>query len=252
MDLTLEQLELISHSVGERVGWDFSRMRTKRAPVPWDYSYMVRQFLANADCVLDVGTGGGELFLTLAACLRKGIGIDVSKDMIEQALQNKRTQGITNVDFKVMNGNHLKFADAEFEIVLNRHCDVNVSETARVLRPQGYFITQQVGYRNTLNILKAFGWTPASFGAGWWQPVVKLAARFEQRGCRVVAKAEYDVRYWFCDVESLMFWLKAVPLPEPFEVEKHWEGVNHILQAYSTRQGIETNEHRELLIVEKR
>jgi hypothetical protein len=53
-------------------------------------------------------------------------------------------------------------------------------------------------------------------------------------------------------IESLVFWLKAVPLPEPFDVEKHWEGVNHILQKYSTRQGIEANEHRELLIVEKR
>src|SRR3972149_8987910 len=114
--------------------------------------------------------------------------------MIEQARRNKRTRGITNVDFKVMNGTHLKFADAEFEIVLNRHCDINVSETARVLRPQGYFITQQVGYRNTLNILKAFGWTPERFGAGGGQPVVKLAARFEQSGCRVIAKAEYDVR----------------------------------------------------------
>lgn len=252
MELTLERLKQISDSVGVRVGWDFSRMRTKRAPVPWDYYDVVRQFLANTDCVLDIGTGGGELFLTLAPCFRKGIGIDVSTEMIEQALRNKQIQKIPNVHFKVMDGNHLEFADAEFEIVLNRHCDVNVSETARVLRPQGHFITQQVGYRNTLNILKAFGWTPASFGDGWWQPVEELATTFEQSSCRVVAKAEYDVRYWFCDVESLVFWLKAVPLPEPFDVEKHWEDVNHILQEYSTRQGIETNEHRELLIIEKR
>lgn len=217
-----------------------------------DYYDVVRQFLANTDCVLDIGTGGGELFLTLAPCFRKGIGIDVSTEMIEQALRNKQIQKIPNVHFKVIAIHHLEFADAEFEIVLNRHCDVNVSETARVLRPQGHFITQQVGYRNTLNILKAFGWTSASFGDGWWQPVEELATTFEQSSCRVVAKAEYDVRYWFCDVESLVFWLKAVPLPEPFDVEKHWEDVNHILQEYSTRQGIETNEHRELLIIEKR
>jgi SAM-dependent methyltransferase len=252
MELSLDQLKRISDSVGMRIGWDFSRMRTKRAPVPWDYVDVVRQFLSKTDCVLDVGTGGGELFLTLAPCFRKGIGIDFSTEMIEQALRNKRTQGITNVDFQVMNGNHLEFADEEFEILLNRHSDVYVSEAARVLHPQGYFITQQVGYRNTLNILKAFGWTPASFGDGWWQPVEELAAAFEQNECRVVSKAEYDVRYWFCDVESLVFWLKAVPLPEPFDVGKHWEGVNHILQEYSTRQGIETNEHRELLIIEKK
>jgi SAM-dependent methyltransferase len=195
MELTPERLKQISNSVGVRVGWGFSRMRTKRAPVPWDYSVLVRQFLANPACVLDVGTGGGELFLTFAPCFGKSMGIDVNTEMIEQAIRNKRTQEIANVDFEVKDGNHLEFADAEFEIVLNRHCDVNVSETARVLRPRGYFVTQQVAYRNTLNILKAFGWTPASFGDGWWQPMEELAAAFEQSGCRVVAKAEYDVRY---------------------------------------------------------
>jgi SAM-dependent methyltransferase len=251
MDLTPERLRQISDSVGVRVGWNFSRVRAKRAPVPWDYSNVVRQFLANTDHVLDIGTGGGELFLALAPHFRTGVGIDISKEMIEQGLRNKRIKKLANVDFSVMDGSHLGFADAQFEIVLNRHCDVNVSETARVLRPRGYFVTQQVANRNTLNILKAFGWTPASFGEGWWQPVEELAAAFEQSGCRVAAKAEYDVRYWFCDVESLVFWLKSAPLPEPFDVDKHWEGVNRILQEHSTEHGIETNEHRELLIVEK-
>lgn len=71
------------------------------------------------------------------------------------------------------------------------------------------------------------------------------------RGGYVAACAEYDVRYWFLDVPSLRFWLKAVPLPEPFDLDRHWYGVNRILDRYTTDQGIETNEHRELLIVRK-
>ena len=125
------------------------------------------------------------------------------------------------------------------------------SNSVRVLRTHGYFVTQQVTDHNTLNILNAFGWTPASFGDSWWQPAEQLAAEFQLSGCRVIAKAEYNVRYWFSDVESLVFWLKAVPLPEPFDVEKHREGVNRIIKEYSTSRGIETNEHRELLIVQK-
>lgn len=100
--------------------------------------------------------------------------------------------------------------------------------------------------------LGAFGWRPASLGEGWWQPVDALAAKFEQLGCRVLVKAEYDVRYWFRDVESLVFWLKAVPLSEPFDAEKHWQGVNRIFETCSTQRGVETKEHRELLIVQKR
>jgi len=251
MEITLEQLKQVSDSVGERTGWDFSRMSVERAPVPWIYFDVARQFLTETDIVLDVGTGGGELFLTLAPCFRKGVGIDSSAEMIESAQRNKTEQKISNVDFVLMDGDSLKFTDAHFDIVLNRHCDVNVSQIARVLRANGYFVTQQVAYRNTLNILNAFGWTPASFGENWWQPVEELAIEFEQNGCRIVAMAEYNVGYWFSDVESLVFWLKSVPLPEPFDVEKHWEGVNRIVKKYSTPRGIETNEHRELLIVLK-
>jgi hypothetical protein len=80
----------------------------------------------------------------------------------------------------------------------------------------------------------------------------ELCRKFQEAGCRVVARGEYDVRYWFLDVESFVFWLKAAPLPDVFDVEKHWQSVDEVLRAYRTPKGIETNEHRELLIVQKR
>ncbi|MEZ4711584.1 MAG: hypothetical protein R3A44_30600 [Caldilineaceae bacterium] len=55
----------------------------------------------------------------------------------------------------------------------------------------------------------------------------------------------------FLDVESFIFWRKAVPWPEEFAPCKHWQAVNYILENYQTERGIETNEHRELLIVQK-
>ena len=68
----------------------------------------------------------------------------------------------------------------------------------------------------------------------------------------MIARAEYDVRYYFLDVASLVFWFKSVPLPEDFNIEKHWRQVAQIITEYRTPKGIETNEHRELLIVQKR
>jgi hypothetical protein len=59
------------------------------------------------------------------------------------------------------------------------------------------------------------------------------------------------VRYWFLDVESLLFWFQAIPMPEDFDIETHWRQVDHVITEFSTPQGIETNEHRELLIVQK-
>jgi SAM-dependent methyltransferase len=252
MDLPgYEELKRIAESVGNLSGWDFAQVRDERGPMPWEYVDVARRTVSATDEVLDIGTGGGERFLTLAPHFRRGTGTDISPDMIAQARRNASAQRVDNVEWQVTDGHRLAFADGRFDVVLNRHCRVDAAETVRVLRRGGTFITQQVARRNTLNILAAFGWTPESFGADWFQPVEGLAAEFERLGCRVVARGEYDVRYWFLDVESLLFWLKAVPLPEPFDLEVHWQGVRRILNKHRTGRGIETNEHRELLIVEK-
>lgn len=83
------------------------------------------------------------------------------------------------------------------------------------------------------------------------QETAALTDAFRQRGGRVVCNAEYDVRLWFLDVESLPFGLKGVPLPEDFDIEDHWRTVDRIITEYGAAKGIETNEHRELLIVQK-
>jgi len=137
---------------------------------------------------------------------------------------------------------------------------VYVEEIVRVLRSDGVFITQQVGGRNTQNIFSAFGWgSNGEYWSKYWrersclpQDVATLSETFRQAGCTVIARAEYDVRYYFLDVASLVFWFKSVPLPEDFNIEKHWRQVAQIITEYRTPKGIETNEHRELLIVQKR
>ena len=226
-------------------------MNTKIAPVPWYYSDIVRQYLNQTANVLDIGTGGGEMFLCFASNFGKGVGIDIMPDMIRQANQNKKKQEINNVEFFVMDSNSLEFKDLHFDVVFNRHSKVNTSEIARVMCTGGYFITQQVASRNTINILNAFGGDSEKINSDVGQPVERVAEEFEEKGFSVVVKNDYDVPYWFCDLESFVFWLKAVPLPEPFDVEKHLNCVNQIIEKHSTERGIETNEHRELLIVQK-
>ena len=54
--------------VTPRLGWDFSRMNVVRQPVPWDYTDLVVRYLRPSDNVLDLGTGGGELFAS-SPCL---------------------------------------------------------------------------------------------------------------------------------------------------------------------------------------
>lgn len=246
-----EELRRIAASVEELRGWDFSPARTARDPTPWGYADVVRRYLQPSSHVLDIGTGGGERLLSLAPHFASGVGIDCDPAMIRVARENCPPSLATKVDFEIMDAESLDFPDASFDVVLNRHCTVFVEPIVRVLRPGGLFITQQVGRRNTGNLLGAFGWTADSFGPDWGQELADLAESFRARGCTLVAQGEYNVPQWFCDVESLIFWLKSAPLPEDFDIKKHGQGVQTILDQYATPQGIKTNEHRELLIVQK-
>ena len=249
--VTLEELEQIVRENGELEGWNFSQVNIDYEPIPWDYSSIVHSYLKPNDKVLDIGTGGGEIFLSLAPNFGEGIGIDQNPTMIETAKANQSRLGVKNINLIEMEGSNLQFKPDEFDIVLLRHLQVYVSEIVRVLRPGGYFITQMVGKRSTTNFLEAFGWTSDSFGPDWWQPVGELAKEFKHQGCSIVAQGEYDVRCWFKDIASFMFWLMAVPWPEEIQLEKHWQIINHILETSTTDRGIETNEHRGLLIVRK-
>jgi SAM-dependent methyltransferase len=250
--MTEGELRLIATSVGARRGWDFSRMRETQDPAPWDYADIARAYLAPDSHALDIGTGGGERFLALADAFRSGVGMDASPEMIATAQENLPPALADKISFAVMPTQHLTFAPASFDVILNRHAPVDAAEFARVLRPGGVFITQQIGARNTANICAIFGCTPGgTYTSDPTQTPEALRASFMAAGCRIVAEGDYDVRAWFLDVESLLFWLQALPVPEDFSIECHWRQVDGILSAYNTERGIETNEHRTLLVARK-
>jgi SAM-dependent methyltransferase len=250
----MEQDELIriAASVSERRGWDFSRVEDDRDPIPWDYLEVVKRYLQPESRVLDVGTGGGERFMELAPFFGTGVGVDIDPEMIGVARENRPPALAEHVQFAVMPAERLEFPGGEFDIVLNRHSVVHAAEVARVLRPGGFFITQQVGPLNTHNICSLFGCGPGGeYEEDLSQSLLALAEGFRQQGCRVVTRGEYNVRYWFLSVESLIFWLKAIPMPQDFDMAQHWQLVNHILSTYVTERGVQTNEQRDLLIVQK-
>lgn len=66
-----------------------------------------------------------------------------------------------------------------------------------------------------------------------------------------MAQGSYNIRITFLDVESLIFFLKAVPLPEDVDIDRHGEQVLRFIEENTAPEGIETNEHREILIAQK-
>ncbi len=247
-----ETLVRLADSVGERQGWSFARVRAARDPVPWHYGEIVRRYLTPAASVLDIGTGGGEKFLSLAPYFRLGVGVDADPRMVEVARRALTPTLAEKVAFEQMPADALNLPDDSFDIVLNRHAPISPEEVMRVLRPGGVFVTQQVGPRSAHNVIAVFGCTSGGqYRAQPDQALDRVAGVFEAAGCAVIARAEYDVPYWFSDIASFVFWLKAVPIPEDFDIRRHWEHVGQILAASTTPRGIQTNEQRLLLIARK-
>ncbi len=250
--MTREELTRLCNLVEERSGWDFSSVQDRRDPVPWEYHDVVRGYLRPDDIVLDVGTGGGERFLRLAPYFGQGLGTDISEEMIATARANTTADLASKVTFRVMPAEHLELEDESFDVVLNRHANLCPAEIVRVLRPGGRFITQQVGDRNTELICRVFGCTPGGeYDASLWDDVPAVRDELQALGCEIEAWAEYDVRYWFLDLQSFAFWLKALPMPEDFRPERHWEQVARILAESAGPDGILSNEHRLLLVARK-
>lgn len=265
--LTYDALKRIDDRIGPIHGWDFSRMRTSRDAVPWDYHEVARRYLSAGSRVLDVGTGGGEHFLRLAPYFGSGVGADPDADMLDAARENAVAAiaaGLPEgrVTFEPMPEDALPFRDDSFDVVLLRHAPVLTDEVLRVLRPGGVFVTQGVGQRNMRNICRVFGVT--AYGEALPGPhpeapaphdATPVGESFDVGGRRatILARGEYDVRYFVRDAESLLFWLKALShlAPGGFTVDRHWPQVAQIMRDFSTPEGIQTNEHRSLLILRK-
>jgi 2-polyprenyl-6-hydroxyphenyl methylase/3-demethylubiquinone-9 3-methyltransferase len=95
---------------------------------------------------LDIGCGGGFLAEEFARLGCQVVGVDPSAVSIETARRHATATGL-DVDYRVGTGEQLPMADGEFDLayccdVLEHVADLDavISETARVLKPEGIFL----------------------------------------------------------------------------------------------------------------
>lgn len=94
--------------------------------------------------VLDVATGAGHAALAFAPLVREVVASDITPQILSQAEQLAVERGVTNVQTKIADAEHLPFDDASFDAVTCRIAphhfnDVQrfVNECARVLKAGG-------------------------------------------------------------------------------------------------------------------
>src|SRR5712692_5900240 len=93
------------------------------------------------DLVLDVATGTGNTAFALAPYVRRVVGVDLTKEMLDEARRVAAEKSITNVDWVIGDAARLPFADETFDVYAVRAAphhfhdvDAFMAEAFRVLR----------------------------------------------------------------------------------------------------------------------
>src|SRR5712691_11411292 len=72
------------------------------------------------DLALDVATGTGNTAFALAPLVRRVVGLDLTRDMLDQAGRVANTKGVENVDWVIGDACVLPFPDETFDIYVVR------------------------------------------------------------------------------------------------------------------------------------
>ena len=234
------------------MGWDFSTIasRTITEGEKWDFSVLVTQRLNKSLDLLDLGTGGAERLLEFAPFVQKACGVDDSEGMIVTAKKNAQLADEKNVELHKADSAALPWKNESFDVVTSRHAPFLPQEVARVLKPGGIFITQQVAENDKQNIKEIFG-RGQCFGQTPGDMQRKLALELKGAGLEITKEDNYDATEWYKDMADVVFLLKNTPITEGLDEEKDRKHLEEVERKFKTTKGIKTNSARFIILAEK-
>ncbi|MFG1916702.1 class I SAM-dependent methyltransferase [Micromonospora sp. NPDC048898] len=231
-----EAEELIAQGAAAPVdGWGFGWLagRATEERPPWGYARLVADRMARADAALDVDTGGGEVLAEVPRPPRLLAATEGWPPNVQVARRTLRRVGATVV--AVAQDGPLPFRDASFDLVVSRHpVRTDWAQTARVLRPGGTFLSQQIG-PGTMRELSAaiLGPLPPPTQR---HPEHAVAAA-EAAGLRVVDLRRATLRATFADVGAVVWFLRKVIWTVPGFTVDRYRAQLHALHTRITREG---------------
>ncbi len=234
-------------------GWDFSyiKRRYKQEEPKWNYVGIAKKLIKKSNSVLDIATGGGEIFSEILSIHKpkKIVSIEGYKPNVAVA-RNK----LKKFKAKVIYADETKkllFKDEMFDLVLNRHGGINknsVNEIYRILKPRGVFLTQQVDSRNIKDLIKYFKkvpiWTNNTLG--------KVGKLLSNKGFKIKRKGFWEGKLIFKDVGAIVYFLKAIPWAvKGFSVDRNLNNLERLQKEIKKRGILEFKSKRFFILAEK-
>ena len=201
-------------------GWNFSYLngRLVDSPLPWNYRSIILPYVLDSTCLLDIGTGGGE-FLSKLPFPKETFATESYVPNVSIAKNKLNPLGITVKH--ITSDSDLPFENEFFDMVIDRHESYSVSEIRRILKPDSYFITQQVGRNDGLEINEVLGGPlPEDDDPNWNLDFIIKGLKGE--GFNIIDAKECKVPSRVYDIGALIYYLKAIPWQiAGFTIEKY-------------------------------
>jgi len=204
-------------------GWDFSWLdgRATEERPSWGYQRLMSQRLATVSAGLDIDTGGGEVLAGAPTFPATMVATESWPPNAALATKLLHPRGVV----VVATGDEpwLPFADEAFDLVTSRHATVvRWAEIARVLRPGGSYLAQQIGPATMRELFEYFlGPQPAK----WLElePDTQTA-RAQAAGLQVLQMRMERLRAEFFNVGAVIYFLRKVIWTVPdFSVQRYRE-----------------------------
>lgn len=231
-------------------GWDFSYLdgRWESKSLSWSYSQIVNRYRRSTDLLLDMGTGGGEFILKLGHPYQL---ISVTEGWEPNLLLCKERLEPLGITVKyVEDDDKLDYPNEQFDLVINRHESFDQAEVYRVLKPGGYFITQQVGGQNDRDLVEMLlGNIPLPFPHHNLTHNVEILqnARFT-----VLEQMEEMVEMKLFDLGAVVYFAKQCVWEFPkFSVDRCFEELKTIGEEINKKGYLSNREHRFMIVARK-
>ncbi len=214
--------ELVAEAAEAPVdGWDFSWLdgRATEERPSWGYQRLMSRRLATVSAGLDIDTGGGEVLSEAPTFPPTMVATESWPPNAALATKLLHPRGVVVVATR--DEPTLPFADEAFELVTSRHAlVVRWIEIARVLRPGGSYLAQQIGPATMSELFEYFlGPQPARWAE--LQPDAQTA-QAQAAGLRVVQMRMERMRAEFFDVGAVIYFLRKVIWTVPdFSVDRY-------------------------------
>ncbi|MDD4029261.1 MAG: methyltransferase domain-containing protein [Caldisericia bacterium] len=231
-------------------GWDFSYIEsTKRIqeyPLDWSYRSILMRYLAHAEYALDMGTGGGEFLSSLFLLPPHTYATESYVPNVPIAKKNLSSLNIPVLEVK--HNQRLPFESSFFDVIMNRHDYYQPNEVYRVLKPKGYFITQQVGDQNAIELNRWF--QKKNDGHSW--NLNQASSDLKDCCFTLIDTKEAITETRFFDIGAVLFYLKVISWQIPdFNVQENYSRIVELHNKIETEGFFDCSCHRFLIIAQK-